>query len=55
MKNSIGIIGLGFVGGTLFKWFKKKKYQLYCYDKFKQIGSPEEVSKVEIIFLCLPT
>jgi UDPglucose 6-dehydrogenase len=55
MKNSIGIIGLGFVGGTIFKWFKKKKYQLYCYDKFKKIGSPEEVSKADIIFLCLPT
>jgi UDPglucose 6-dehydrogenase len=55
MKKSIGIIGLGFVGGTVFKWFKKKKYPSYCYDKFKQIGSPEEVSKAEIIFLCLPT
>jgi UDPglucose 6-dehydrogenase len=55
MKNSIGIIGLGFVGGTIFKWFKKKKYQLYCYDKFKKIGLLEEVSKAEIIFLCLPT
>jgi UDPglucose 6-dehydrogenase len=55
MKNSIGIIGLGFVGGTLLKWFKKKKYPLYCYDKFKKIDSPEEILKAEIIFLCLPT
>jgi len=55
MKDSIGIIGLGFVGGTVFRWFKKKKYQLCCYDKLKKIGSPEEVSKADIIFLCLPT
>jgi homoserine dehydrogenase len=25
MKNSIGIIGLGFVGGAVFRWFKKSK------------------------------
>lgn len=55
MKLKIGVIGLGIVGGTLFKWFKKKKYEVYGYDKFKDIGSLEEIDKTQIIFLCVPT
>ncbi len=55
MKNQIGIIGVGYVGGTLQKWFQKQKYPLFLYDKYKNIGSLDEVSKANIIFLCLPT
>jgi len=33
MKIKIGIIGLGIVGKTLFDWFKKKKFEVYGYDK----------------------
>ncbi|GIW66809.1 MAG: hypothetical protein KatS3mg095_0707 [Candidatus Parcubacteria bacterium] len=54
-KQKIGIIGLGIVGQTLFDWLKKKKFEVYGYDKFKNIGSLEEVNKAKIIFLCLPT
>ncbi|GIW67079.1 MAG: hypothetical protein KatS3mg095_0977 [Candidatus Parcubacteria bacterium] len=54
-KQQIGIIGLGIVGKTLFDWLKKKKFEVYGYDKFKNIGSLEEVNKAKIIFLCLPT
>lgn len=55
MKTKIGVIGLGIVGGTLFDWLKKKGYPVYGYDKFKKIGTLEEVDKAKIIFLCLPT
>ncbi|GIW67089.1 MAG: hypothetical protein KatS3mg095_0987 [Candidatus Parcubacteria bacterium] len=34
---------------------KKKKFEVYGYDKFKNIGSLEEVNKAKVIFLCLPT
>jgi UDPglucose 6-dehydrogenase len=55
MKEKIGIIGLGYVGSTLEKWFEKKNTPLFLYDKYKNIGSLDEVSKANIIFLCLPT
>ncbi len=55
MKTKIGVIGLGIVGKTLFDWLKKQKYEVYGYDKFKNIGSLEEVDKADVIFLCLPT
>ncbi|GIW65718.1 MAG: hypothetical protein KatS3mg094_237 [Candidatus Parcubacteria bacterium] len=54
-QQKIGIIGLGIVGQTLFDWLKKEKFEVYGYDKFKNIGSLEEVNKAKIIFLCLPT
>lgn len=51
----IGVIGLGIIGKTLFDWLKKEKYKVYGYDKFKNIGSLEEIDKADIVFLCLPT
>lgn len=55
MKEKIGIIGLGYVGGTVKRWFEEKNAPLFLYDKYKNIGSLDEVSKANIIFLCLPT
>ncbi len=54
-KSKIGIIGIGYVGGVVKEWFQRNKYQLFLYDKYKNIGSIEEVNKAEIIFICLPT
>jgi len=57
-KANIGIIGLGYVGGALRHWFDKKcklKKELFVYDKYKKIGSVEEVNKADIIFICVPT
>jgi UDPglucose 6-dehydrogenase len=53
----IGIIGLGFVGGSMYKSFKLKGFDVIGYDKFKNggIGSFEETLAANIIFLCLPT
>ncbi len=57
MKKSfkIGIIGLGVVGGQIYNWFKKKKFPVLGYDKFKNIGRLEDLKESDIIFLCLPT
>ncbi len=33
MMKKIGIIGLGIVGKALFDWVKKKKLEVYGYDK----------------------
>lgn len=54
-KEKIGIIGVGYVGGVLKFWFEKQKYQLFLYDKYKKIGSVQEVNKADIVFICVPT
>lgn len=56
-KEKIGIVGLGYVGGAVQCWFESQKDQhdLYLYDKYKKIGSPEEVNKADIIFVAVPT
>ncbi|MFH0712278.1 MAG: hypothetical protein V2A55_00235 [Candidatus Jorgensenbacteria bacterium] len=58
MRHKIGIIGLGYVGGALRYWFEKKRkprVNLFLYDKYKKIGSVEEVNKADIVFIAVPT
>jgi UDPglucose 6-dehydrogenase len=51
-----GIVGTGMVGGAMQKYLERKEgLELFLYDKGKNIGSPEEVNKAEIIFICVPT
>lgn len=52
----IGIVGLGFVGGTVERWFQAMGgVELYRYDKYKNIGSIAEVNKADVIFVAVPT
>src|SRR3989344_4013603 len=51
----IGIIGVGILGGAVKSYFEDKDYQVFCYDKFKGIGSVEELNNANIIFICVPT
>ena len=58
MKEKVGIIGLGYVGGAVHNWFQSRKApptDLFLYDKFKEIGSVEEVNKANIVFIAVPT
>lgn len=55
----IGIIGMGFVGGTTAKVFSRK-HKIFPYDRFKEpytsIKKVEDIAKeVEVAFLCVPT
>jgi len=43
------------VGGAVKEYFEKEGYDLFLYDKGKGIGSMEEVSKSDIVFVCVPT
>lgn len=54
MDKKIGIIGLGFLGGSMDKYFSEKDIKTYKYDK-KGIGSPEEVNQADIVFICVNT
>ena len=54
--RSIGIIGVGMVGGCVKRYFEKKPdYKLFIYDKGKNIGSMEEVNKADFVYVCVPT
>lgn len=54
-KIKIGIIGIGYVGGAVKNWFQKQRYPLFLYDKYKKIGSIEEVNRADVVFICVPT
>ncbi len=55
MNNEIGIIGVGFVGGALAKYFKKQRVKLFLYDKFKGLGTVSKVNQADVVFVCVPT
>ncbi len=58
MNNYIGIIGLGFVGGAIYRSFKEKDIKVLGYDiKYinKEYNTYEECLTSDILFLCLPT
>lgn len=51
MDKKIGIIGVGAVGSAVASVIPGA----LLYDKYKKIGSPEEVGKADIIFICVNT
>jgi len=53
----VGIIGVGYVGGALRHWFEKNpdRFELYLYDKHKNLGSPEEANQADVVFVATPT
>lgn len=51
-----GIVGVGMVGGAMKRYLEKKEsIEIFLYDKVQNLGSPEEVNKAEIVFVCVPT
>lgn len=50
----IGIIGLGFLGGSMNRYCAEKGIAPFRYDK-KGIGSVEEVNKADTVFVCVNT
>ena len=49
--SKIGVIGKGFVGSAVANYYP----DAIIYDKYKKIGSMDEVNKADIIFICVPT
>jgi UDPglucose 6-dehydrogenase len=55
-KTKISIAGVGMVGGALYDYLKKKNdLEIFLYDKGKDLGSPEEINKGDVVFICVPT
>jgi len=53
---TVSVVGLGFVGGAMYKSFQMKNVNVLGYDKFKEnTNTLEECLKTNIMFLCLPT
>ena len=51
----IGIIGMGFVGGTAAKVLEKK-HEILAYDKYKEpYTNPSVLKESEAVFICVPT
>ena len=56
MLKRIAIVGLGMVGGALQRYFEKiRGIKPLLYDNGKNLGSPQEINKAEVIFVCVPT
>lgn len=55
MYNKIGICGKGFVGGALTYSFDKLGISYCVYDKYKEVGSFDNLLTTDILFLCLPS
>lgn len=53
--TKIGVVGIGVVGGAAYKSFSEHHIDVVGYDKYKKIGSINEILNTDIIFLCLPT
>ncbi|MBP6945060.1 hypothetical protein KBD61_01715 [Patescibacteria group bacterium] len=54
-RYSVGIMGTGFVGGALKRYFESSGVTPFTYDKGKNEGSIEEVNKADVVFICVPT
>jgi len=52
---NIGVIGMGFVGGTTAKVLEKV-HKILPYDKYKEpFKDPEVLKNAEVVFICVPT
>jgi UDPglucose 6-dehydrogenase len=55
----IGVIGIGVVGGATYKSFLDKcqnsDIEVVAFDKYKNIGTFENMIDTDMVFLCLPT
>jgi len=51
----IGVVGVGYVGGSTAKSLSKY-HKIILYDKFKEpYTSPDKLVNAEVIFICVPT
>ncbi|MEY4722605.1 MAG: UDP-glucose 6-dehydrogenase [Candidatus Parcubacteria bacterium] len=54
-KGKILVMGVGYVGSAVFVWFKEQGLEPLAFDPPKGLGTPEDLARAEIVFLCVPT
>lgn len=58
-KQKIGVVGIGMVGDPLRKYLTLNGFvrgaDLFCFDADKKKGYQDDVSRADIIFICVPT
>ncbi len=54
-KGRVLVMGVGWVGGALARWFDDAGLTPMRYDPPKGIGEENDLARAEIIFICLPT
>ena len=54
-NSTIGVVGLGVVGGTVEASFRAVDVSTRGYDRYLGIGSPGELAPCSVVFLCVPT
>ena len=53
--SKVGVMGVGMVGGAVARWFERVGNKPFVYDKYKNLGSPDEINRGDVIFICVPT
>jgi UDPglucose 6-dehydrogenase len=53
--NSVGVVGLGVVGGTVARAFAEAGVTVRGYDRYLEIGAPHDLAGCSVVFLCVPT
>lgn len=52
---TIGVVGVGMVGGAVRAYFEGQNVQPFLYDPHKNLGSKEDINRADVIFVCVPT
>lgn len=52
---TIGVVGLGVVGGTAEAAFRAAGVETRGYDRYRGFGTPADLAACSVIFLCVPT
>ena len=53
--NTIGVVGLGVVGGTAEAAFRAAGVETRGYDRYRGIGTAADLAPCGVVFLCVPT
>lgn len=54
-KGKIAVMGVGWVGGAVARWFEDAGLEPRRYDPPKGLGDRSDLAQAEIVFACLPT
>lgn len=54
-KSIVGVMGLGMVGGAVYRYFESRGYAMRGFDPYRDIGSEASINEADVIFICVPT